>query len=131
MILLDTHFCVWLVDKPAAVRMPERQVLRENIGNIVASAVSLWELRLKWAARYSSGERKGPLDPRTVATTLVALDIPIVEMSPLHAITPLDVPVRHKDPFDILLLVQAQELGAKLLTRDKLLADHPLALVPE
>ena len=37
-------------------------------------------------------------------------------------------PLRHKDPFDERLLIQAQVEGMRLLTRDAALADHPLAL---
>ena len=36
-------------------------------------------------------------------------------------------PILHKDPFDELLLVQAQEEGLKLLTMDRQIIGHPLA----
>jgi PIN domain nuclease of toxin-antitoxin system len=36
----------------------------------------------------------------------------------------------HKDPFDEMLLIHAQQLGARFLTRDRLLVDHPLAISP-
>ena len=49
-------------------------------------------------------------------------------MTMAHAATALDPPLDHKDPFDELLLVQAQEEGLRLLTADRLLARHPLAV---
>ena len=49
-------------------------------------------------------------------------------MSANHAACPLETPLDHKDPFDELLLVQAQEEGLRLLTVDKMLAGHPLAI---
>jgi len=51
------------------------------------------------------------LDGRDFATTLVP-------------------PIPHKDPFDAMLLVHAGRLGARLLTRDEDMADHPLAYRP-
>jgi PIN domain nuclease of toxin-antitoxin system len=42
--------------------------------------------------------------------------------------TALDTPLPHDDPFDELLLIHAQYLGIKLLTRDTKLLDHPLAI---
>ena len=51
-------------------------------------------------------------------------------MTPAHAARPLETPLPHRDPFDELLLVQAQEEGLKLLTRDRLLTGHPLAVSP-
>ena len=40
----------------------------------------------------------------------------------------LKSPIPHKDPFDELLLVQAQEEGLKFLTADGQLIGHPLAI---
>ncbi len=45
-----------------------------------------------------------------------------------HAAAVLTHPLEHKDPFDGLLLVQAQEEGLRLLTRDERLVEHPLAV---
>ena len=56
-----------------------------------------------------------------------AIQLPNIPLVPDIAATPLSVPIAHKDPFDMLLLVHAQELGMKLLTRDEKLRDHPLA----
>jgi PIN domain nuclease of toxin-antitoxin system len=45
-----------------------------------------------------------------------------------HAAAELAQPLAHKDPFDELLLVQAQEEGMCLLTRDTKLIGHPFAV---
>lgn len=45
-----------------------------------------------------------------------------------HAARALETPLAHKDPFDELLLVQAQEEGLKLLTVDRHLVGHPLTI---
>lgn len=47
------------------------------------------------------------------------------------AATPLLVPIAHKAPFDELLLVQAQQSGARLLTRDRTLLCHAVAYQPQ
>ena len=49
-------------------------------------------------------------------------------MTILHAARPLETPLGHRDPFDELLLVTAQEEGLRLLTIDRQLVGHPLAL---
>ncbi len=54
----------------------------------------------------------------------------MVERLPLtevHAAAALDPPLAHTDPFDELLLVQAQVEGLRLLTRDDKLKSHPHA----
>jgi PIN domain nuclease of toxin-antitoxin system len=83
-------------------------------------------LRLKWHRFHVSGECKGPAHPPHVLQTLVDGGIPLMPLTGEHAAAELAVPLPHKDPFDELLLVQAQEEGCKLLARDARLADHPL-----
>ncbi len=51
-------------------------------------------------------------------------------LTPDQAAASLKHPTPHRDPFDEILLIQAQELGVRLLTRDRLLIGHPLALMP-
>jgi PIN domain nuclease of toxin-antitoxin system len=73
--------------------------------------------------------RKGPLDPADVVAFAAAIDWEFLPMTARHAAAVLVDPIGHKDPFDELLLVQAQEEGMRLLTRDAKLAGHPLAAV--
>ena len=94
---------------------------------LLVSAVSIQELRLKWNSKSASGERKGPIDPQHLLTTLQALEQAIEPLLAAHAAAPLSVPITHKDPFDELLLTVAQETSCKLLTRDADLRGHPLA----
>ena len=65
-----------------------------------------------------------------VVTMLHRLGIPILNLTPQHAACELEQPLRHKDPFDELLLAQAQEEGLRLLTTDSSLVGHPLVVAP-
>jgi PIN domain nuclease of toxin-antitoxin system len=105
----------------------ELSLIRLAEHEISLSAISVWELRLKWNSFFVSGERKGPVDPVKALGLFRRLGLPILDVHSDMMATPLQHPIDHKDPFDELLLVQAQELGMKLLTRDSDLEDHPLA----
>ncbi len=98
---------------------------------LVLSAVAVWELRLKWHSLHVSGERKGPIDPATVVAFAGAIGWELLPLTADHAAAELSQPLEHKDPFDELLLIQAQEEGMRLLTRDSHLVDHPFALSGE
>jgi len=126
-LLLDTHIALWFAIEPGRLTDAENHLLTAE-NEIAVSAVSLWELRLKWDAFYRSGERKGPADPRTVLAALTRLDLRLIDLDPAQAATSLVHSLPHKDPFDELLVVQAQELDMMLLTRDARLIGHPLAL---
>lgn len=125
-ILLDTHYLLWATVFADRLTRAEQALIESS--DVVVSAVSLWELRIKWQIRNRHGERKGPVDPAELLDTARALGWEVVPLDADQATRSLAVPVAHRDPFDAQLLIQAQELGVKLLTRDGDLAGHPLAL---
>ena len=129
-LLLDTHWLYRMMPARNSLSAAERRFLASPEVRIHVSSVSIWEMRLKFYARHRSGERKSNFDPDSVLAALEALAIPLLPMTPAHAARSLEVPISHKDPFDELLLVQAQEENLKLLTADRLLAGHPLAVSP-
>ena len=128
MILLDTHIAVWLASSYALLRPAELGVILEPDNEIVVSAVSIWEIGIKWSKQYSSGERKGPFDPREMLSALRATNVVVMPLTAEHASAELRVALQHSDPFDVLLLTIAQEMNGRLLTRDADLRGHPLAL---
>ena len=128
MILLDTHIAVWLASSHALLRPGELGVILEPDNEIVVSAVSIWEIGIKWSKQYRSGERKGPIDPREMLRALRATNVVVMPLIAEHASAQLRVALQHGDPFDTLLLTVAQELNGRLLTRDADLRGHPLAL---
>ena len=106
----------------------ERQFLVGWETRLFVSAVSIWEMRLKFRALYPSGERKSPYDPNDVVAALEQQEVTFLTMTARHAACGLETPIAHKDPFDEMLLVQAQEEDLKLLTADRHLIGHPLAI---
>ena len=127
-LLLDTHIVVWTALDPKALSEIERKWMADADGPLVLSAVAVWELRLKWHSFHITGGRKGPVDPASVVAFAAAMDWEFLPLTARHAAAILARPLEHKDPFDELLLVQAQEEGMRLLTRDAKLDDHPSAI---
>ena len=127
-LLLDTHIAVWAALDPGALTRAERARLEAATAPIVLSAVVVWELRLKWLSLHVSGARKGPTDPATIVAFAAAMGWELLPITARHAAAELAPPLDHKDPFDEMLLVQAQEEGLRLLTRDARLAGHPMAV---
>ena len=127
-ILLDTSYIYRLTTQPARLSDAERLILTNQTIQLYVSAVSIWEMRLKFQSRDRSGRRKSFFDPNVVINMLEDQHVIFLPMTPSHAARSLEIPVTHKDPFDELLLVQAQEEGLKLLTIDRHLIGHPLAV---
>lgn len=127
-LLLDTHIAVWAALDPDALTDVERRRMVGAGTQLVLSAVAVWELRLKWHSFYISGGRKGPINPAAVVAFAGAMAWELLPLTAGHAAAELTQPLGHKDPFDELLLVQAQEDGMRLLTRDAKLVGHPFAV---
>ena len=127
-ILLDTSYLYDLMDAPGKFSDIEHRFLEMYGAKFYASAVSIWEMRLKYRARWSPGERKSRFSPNDAVAVLEEQNVEFLALTMKHAARKLATPIVHKDPFDELLLVQAQEEGLRLLTTDRRLVDHPLTI---
>ncbi|MGH6786697.1 MAG: type II toxin-antitoxin system VapC family toxin [Novosphingobium sp.] len=130
-LLLDTHFVLWAATERSQFTQAELSILTDNKHRLLVSAVSIWELRIKWNRRFRSGQRKGPYDPQVVMGALHRLGLTIEPMSGEQCAIRLNPPPDHSDPFDELLLAVAQHMSARLFTRDGALRGHPLAYLSD
>lgn len=126
-LLLDTHIAFWFALRRSELNQRELVVLVDPANDIMVSSVAIWEIRLKWETRFVSGLRKGDASPADALASLKALGVPLAPLTAEQAAASLREPLLHKDPFDHLLVTQAQELGMLLMTRDREMRDHPLA----
>ncbi len=127
-VLLDTSYLYGIMASPGKLSGFERRVLSSTNVTFHVSAVSIWEMRIKYHARHPSGHRKSRFPPVDVLGVLEGQDMEFLHLSVNHAASTLRIPLDHRDPFDELLLVQAQEEGLRLLTADRMLVRHPLAV---
>jgi PIN domain nuclease of toxin-antitoxin system len=119
-LLLDTHALLWwLADDPrlaadarAAVASPESLVS--------VSAASAWELSIKEAL----GRVRLPDDLEEQLERSAFSPLPITVA---HALRAGGLPLHHADPFDRMLVAQAQLEGLTLVTRDPRIAAYGVA----
>jgi PIN domain nuclease of toxin-antitoxin system len=130
-LLLDTHYVMYLAGDQDRLSRAEKAVLDQVDQRLLVSAISIWEIRLKWHALNRFGQRKGPISPETALRVLKSRTdrfqlVPLRVEQP--TCPPLDPPLTHGDPFDEMLLIQAEAEGAVLLSRDRKLAGHRLVM---
>lgn len=110
-LLIDTHVVVWwLLDSPTL--SDETKDLLDTEALAYVSAVTPWELAVKQAL----GKLEGPADLPERAQHCQLKALPITA---LHGIRAGQLPPHHRDPFDRILVAQAQTEGLTLVTRDK------------
>lgn len=129
-ILLDTHFLIWLATDSEELNAAEIRLLMGQEHDCLLSTISIWELRVKASAMARRGGPVPALLPKDALTFAALNDLPILSPDLDDYAAPLASSLAHTDPFDEMLLVHAQQLGARLLTRDARLSGHALAALP-
>lgn len=119
--LLDTHLLLWAAGAPERLTAEARALLESPQNELVFSAASLWEVAIK----SGLGREDFRVDASVLRRGLVEngyLELPIAGD---HVVAVASLPMLHRDPFDRLLVAQAQVEGITLLTGDPLVAAYP------
>ncbi len=120
--LLDTHVLVDLLIAPQRVAQAVRRVLGDSLNDVVVSAVSGWEIAIK----TSVGKLSLPED---LETELLRAGISLVDITLADGLRAGALPRHHNDPFDRMLVAQAQRRGMTLVTRDAMLAAYGVQIL--
>ena len=126
-LLIDTHVLLAVLGNTTAT-LPTKfsRLLRDNQDVVLASVASLWEVAIK--VRLGKLSLSMQLDAIEAGCAEYGLGVLTIEAR--HALANVDPWPPTRDPFDRLLLAQAQVEGCQLVTLDRMLADHPLAWRP-
>lgn len=118
-LLLDTHVVVWAMVSSA--RLGAGRALVDGAQERVLSAAVVWELAIK--ARLGKIDLGSDVRSWTERAAR-ELDASWLDVSRHHAAAVEELPDVHRDPFDRLLVAQAQVGGLVLLTADQQLAGY-------
>jgi PIN domain nuclease of toxin-antitoxin system len=113
--LVDTHVWLWLLESPSRLAPAVREAL-EQADDLVLSVASIWELAIKVkltkiALRSSVAALRDEFLNQAGGREL------LIEAT--HALLAADLPPLHRDPFDRLLMAQAEAEHLTLVTADE------------
>lgn len=112
---------------PERLSEPCRALVVSTDNELLLSAASAWEIVIKYAlGKLRLPEAPGDLMPRLMARTGIT-PLPIHHRHALHVAT---LPALHRDPFDRLLIAQAQLEQLPILTADKNLSRYDVETLP-
>ncbi|HEV2322683.1 MAG TPA: type II toxin-antitoxin system VapC family toxin [Terracidiphilus sp.] len=120
-LLLDSNVVVWFDKK--SIRLPDwamNQIV--TAPQVFVSAVTAWELAIKQSLGSLSLSR--PVSHLIQAAGMIELPVTV-----RHGEAVQSLPFHHRDPFDRLLVVQAQMEGLVLVTGDRRLALYGIPVV--
>lgn len=118
-LLLDSQLLFWSLMRPSRLGRRARDLIVDDRNEKLFSAASIWEISIKAALRRGDFE----IEPRQL---LAAARVDYVEavVTSSAALGVAGLPLHHRDPFDRLLVAQAIELDAVLLSADRALAAY-------
>lgn len=119
--LLDTHVLLWARAAPERLSRAALAVLQSADNTLYVSMASLWECAIKAGI--------GKLTVPAGFFRIVSRDYEVLGIELAHVEACLELPLHHRDPFDRLLVVQAQLGGLVLVTRDPELARYEVEVV--
>jgi len=111
-LLLDTHALIWALEAPRRLPGWLRAAIEDPENEVFASAASAWEIAIK----QSLG--KLPLPRADFLETLHRSGLVELPITARHADGTRSLPPLHRDPFDRMLVAQAQAEGLSLVSRD-------------
>jgi PIN domain nuclease of toxin-antitoxin system len=121
-LLIDTQALLWWLADDRLSQTAQAQITDPE-NSVAVSAATVWEAEIK---RVS-----GKLDPpEDLLERLESDRIPTIPITAEHGRAAARLPVHHKDPFDRVIVAQAQLEGLTILTADPLVARYQVAVLP-
>ena len=119
--LIDTQCWLWMEAEPDRLSKEKKKIILAPGTELFLSVASAWEISIK----YALGKLALPLAPAAYVPDRLArnrvLSLPIrVE----HALRVADLPRYHRDPFDRLIVAQAQLEKMTVITTDPIFSKY-------
>ena len=122
--LLDTHVLLDLLSARQRFSRVARRILEDPLNDVLMSSASAWEMAIK--AALGRLRRPDNLEAELLREGIESLDITVSDALRAGAL-----PRHHNDPFDRMLVAQAQNREMTLVTRDPFLTAYDVrVLIP-
>jgi PIN domain nuclease of toxin-antitoxin system len=113
--LIDTRVWLWMQTEPERIRGAASDAIADPGNELLLSAASSWEIAIK----YALGRLPLPEEPSTYVPSRLRLSgVEGLAVTHSHALRVAALPQHHRDPFDRLLVAQAQLEDLTIITAD-------------
>lgn len=124
--LLDTHTFLWWVTNNPQLSQPVRDITSKPDSILYLSVASSWEIVIK----FKTGRLPLPEAPsQFIQSCLTVNRFESLAIDLAHVLQVETLPEHHKDPFDRILIAQAQVENIPILTLDQLIAQYPVQTI--
>ena len=123
-VLLDTHILIWALENNPSLSKKARNAIITGANMVFVSSASVWEISIK----KSAGQLRVP---DTLLEELIAHRFSLLNISAEHAQLAGELPMIHKDPFDRMLVAQANIEKLTLISNDPMIAQYKVKLLKD
>jgi len=125
-LLLDTHAFLWILGDDARLSQAARNAFSSPQNEVLLSVASIWEIVVKAASgKLAFPQPAAPYLREQIRQTRLEV-LPIVLS---HVLRLESLPMRHRDPFDRILVAQALEERIPLVSRDRTLRTYGVEIL--
>ena len=124
-LILDTHSFLWFTSGDDQLSRAARSAIEDADGEWCLSAASVWEMSIK----SSIGRLGLPAPAPEYFAGKVRQGVRIIPLEWSHAAAVERLPFHHRDPFDRLIIAQAQSEGLRVVTRDPIFSEYGVSVV--
>ena len=121
-LLLDAHVVLWALADPTALVDEAREAIVAPGNEVIVSAATVWEIEIKRAL----GKLRAPDD---VLGALDAIAVGILPITGSDAVRAARLPPHHRDPFDRMVIAQADRLDGVIVTRDAAFGEYGVSIM--
>ncbi|AFY73637.1 hypothetical protein Syn7502_01577 [Synechococcus sp. PCC 7502] len=118
---MDTHCWLWWFSQPELLSEEAIACIVDEANEVWFSVASVWEMGIKVA--IGKLPLPEPLDSY-ISSRMVQLGARSLDISVNHAIQAAALPLHHRDPFDRLLIAQAQIENMTIVTADNMFSQY-------
>ena len=125
-LLLDTQCWVWWFSQPEKLNEEAIEQIVNETNEIWFSVACVWEIGIKAAIG------KLPLPEPTedyISTCMTQLGARMLEITAFHALQAASLPLHHRDPFDRMLIAQAQIEDMTIVSADSMFNQYQVSLI--
>ena len=111
-LILDANALLWWTENDPTLSREAQEAIVDPLNDVFVSAATVWEIAIKRAL----GKLRAPADMVAEIERQRLLELPVTAF---HGESAGSLPPYHRDPFDRMLVAQAQCEGLTIVTRDR------------
>ena len=125
-LLLDTHAFIWWATEPEKLSSQARAHCEDDNNNLLLSVASVWEMQIE--LQLGKLKLDDPLRA-FIEYQQQADDLRILPIDIEHVFALDNLPLHHKDPFDRIIVAQANVEELFVVSKDEIFSAYPVKLI--